>query len=154
VILLAFAPSLDNLSRSLARKQDIVGLNMRVQEAAAVVEAVESSPGSVLFGKGWGATLASPAVGGVVVNYTHNLLTAIWLKMGLAGLILAGLYIAGLALGLLPLLWTNPVLAMALAVPLVIDTLLYASYKSLDFGLILLLTGIYAGSRQLRGPAA
>ena len=45
-------------------------------------------------------------------------------------------------------------LAVALAVALVIDTLLYASYKSLDFGLILLLTGIYAGSRQLRGPAA
>ena len=118
------------------------------------METVGPSPGSILFGKGWGATLASPAVGGMVVNYTHNLLTALWLKTGLIGLILAGLYIAGLAKGLVPLLWTNPVLAVALAVPLVIDTLLYASYKSLDFGLILLLIALYTRPRQLRGPAA
>jgi hypothetical protein len=152
VVLLVFAPALDNISVDLARKHGAVGMNMRLQEAEAVADVAGSSIGSVIFGKGWGTTLASPAVGGVTVNYTHCLLTALWLKTGLAGLTLAILYIAGLVRGLIPLFLTNPVLALALIVPLAIDTLLYASYKSLDFGLILLLTALYTASQRRHNP--
>ncbi|MBU0858653.1 MAG: hypothetical protein KJ667_01830, partial [Alphaproteobacteria bacterium] len=44
-----------------------------------------------------------------------------------------------------PLLWARPLLAVALGVPLAIDTMLYASFKSLDFGLILLLLTLWGG---------
>ncbi len=151
VAMLIFAPMLGSVSRDLAHKQGVVGLNMRFQEAAAVADSAGSSFGSMVFGKGWGTTLASPAVGGVTVNYTHCLLTAIWLKTGLIGVLLAGLYIGGLAWSLLPLLRVNPAMAVALAVPLSIDTFLYASYKSLDFGLILLLIALCADGMRVRG---
>ena len=39
------------------------------------------------------------------------------------------------------LILTQPALALALTAPFLIDVFLYASYKSLDFGMLLLLIG-------------
>lgn len=126
------------IGREAAQKTAAVGLNMRWAEAMAVMNELSGAPLAVLFGKGWGATVASPAVGGVTVNFTHSLITTYWLKTGLAGLSLALVYFVHMGLILLRMLRRWPVYALALAGPLAIDTLLYASFKSLDFGLILL----------------
>jgi len=131
------------IGQEAARKTAIVGLNMRWAEAMAVAHELVASPLTVIFGKGWGATIASPAVGGVTVNFTHSLITTYWLKTGMVGLFLALVYLFHIANILLRLLFARPVLALALAGPLAIDVLLYASFKSLDFGLILLLVTIY-----------
>ena len=155
VVLLAFAPLVHDMTASLLQKQEMVGTNMRVQEAAAVLDAIGGSAWTVLFGEGWGATLASPAVGGETVNFTHNLLTSYWLKTGLTGVCLLVLYLVRLCWPLIGLFRGNPVLAVALAVPLVIDILLYASFKSLDFGLILVVLMVFTAARpRLRGAAA
>lgn len=124
---------------ALAQKSALVGFNARFEELAAVWGEIAANPLSLIFGRGWGASFESPAVAGIRVNYTHSLLSAMLLKTGLAGLALTGLYIAGLARVLWAHLYARPVLVLALAGPVLIDTLLYASYKSLDFGLILLL---------------
>ncbi|MGZ9098050.1 MAG: hypothetical protein ACXW30_07130 [Micavibrio sp.] len=140
---------------SLLQKQGLVGTNMRLQEALAVFDAIGNSIWQVFFGNGWGATIASPAVGGVTVNYTHSLLTSYWLKTGLVGVFLLILYLYGVCAPLVRLRGKNPLLAVALAVPVVIDAILYASFKSLDFGLILLLIAMWAGPRaRLRGTSA
>jgi len=138
-LLIVFAVPVADVFAGLARKQGEVGLNMRLQEAAAVFDTISVTPLHVLFGLGWGSQLESPAVGGMPVNYTHSLLTFIWLKAGLVGLLAMVLYLAAMAGGLLRTMTKYPLLSVALAVPLTIDTFLYASFKSLDFGLILLI---------------
>lgn len=138
-------PWVAGLMADLAEKTAAVGLNRRWQEAQAVLDAVGGDIFTVLFGRGWGATIASPAVGEVTVNFTHNLFTTYWLKAGLFGLVLVAAYIAALARLLWPLWRAAPVVALALGVPLAIDITLYASFKSLDFGVILLLLALWGG---------
>ena len=145
LVLALTAPWLAELAGDLARKTANVGLNMRWQEAQAAIAALGGDPAAVLFGRGWGAAFASPAVGGGTVNFTHNLLTTYGLKTGLCGMALAVLYLGALARLLLPLLRGRAVLAVALAVPLAIDAMLYASFKSLDFGVILLVLAVWGG---------
>lgn len=120
-------------------KTSLVGFNMRFEELGAVWHRISGSLLDVLFGTGWGGTFESPAVGEVRVNFTHSFLTSALLKTGLCGLILAGFYIYGF----IQILWrtvpTLPLMSLALFGPLVIDVFLYASFKSLDFGLTLLL---------------
>ncbi len=128
----------------MALKTEMVGANMRWQEAGAVLDRLGGNVFAALFGKGWGAQVASPAVGGETVNFTHSLLTSYWLKTGLAGLALVLAYLYELGLVLLRVLRQYPVVGMAIALPLIIDIFLYASFKSLDFGLILLLVTLWA----------
>ncbi len=132
-------PVLSDVWHVLSHKTVAVGLNMRLQEAGAVWQEVSSSPGSLLFGLGWGGTFHSPAVGGLSVNFTHSLLTSMLLKTGLTGLMLSVFYLAGLSGALVRLVFRNPVSGFALAAPFLIDIFFYASFKSLDFGLVLLL---------------
>lgn len=124
---------------SLWEKTRSVGLNMRPQEMAAVWEIVSSDPLTFLFGIGWGGQFNSPAVGGLSVNFTHNFFSSMLMKCGLFGLILCTAYIAGLLERLVRVIKKNPVFGLALAAPILIDLTLYASFKSLDFGLVLLM---------------
>ncbi len=124
---------------SLWDKTRNVGLNMRPQEMAAVWKVVSANPVTFLFGIGWGGQFNSPAVGGLVVNFTHNFFSFILLKCGLFGVVLCSAYIAGLLERLLRVIKKNPVFGLALAAPILIDLTLYASFKSLDFGLMLLM---------------
>jgi hypothetical protein len=132
------------IMQDAAHKTAIVGLNMRWAEAAAVAEHLGATPLTVLSGGGWGAMVASPAAGGATVNFTHSLITTYWLKAGLPGLALALIYLWHMGFMLLQALRRYPVLAVALAGPFLIDIFLYASFKSLDFGLILLLVTLWA----------
>lgn len=123
-------------------KTALVGFNNRPQEAFAVWDAVAQNPLTLLFGLGWGAHFHSPAVGGLSVNFTHNFFTTMLLKTGLCGLIFSIVYIAGLARVLARTVFSDAVLGLALAAPFFIDILLYASFKSLDFGLTLLMISL------------
>ncbi|WP_435641095.1 hypothetical protein [Micavibrio aeruginosavorus] len=151
VLCLAVWAPLSDVVAGLAHKNVMVGANMRWQEAAAVRDALHGI-GAVLFGNGWGATVQSPAVGDSVVTFTHNLGTTLWLKSGLIGVGLGLAYFGGLALALIRFLPVHPILAVALGAPMVIDYLLYASFKSLDFGLILLLAALYSARTAAAAP--
>ncbi len=115
-------------------------LNMRAEEWHAVWERINASPATLLFGAGWGAQYASPAVGNMMVNYTHGFLSYALLKTGLLGLGLSLVYITAL---IKDFFQRNQgritALLLALLAPLALDILLYASFKSFDFGLLLLL---------------
>ena len=102
-------------------------------------------------GLGWGGTFESPAVGDVRVNYTHSFVSCMLLKSGMLGAALAVAYLIGSFIGITRLLPRHLVLGLALAGPLLIDSVLYASYKWLDFGLLLLLI---SAAVQLHRPAA
>ena len=142
-------PALQDITQSLAAKTAQVGLNMRVQEILAVIEAIQGHIHSTLFGLGWGSSFHSPAVGGLDVTFTHSLLTYMLLKTGFAGLGLTILYI-GLALQKISrLFFHDPVRAAVLIWPVLIPVFLYASHKSLDFGLMLLLVLLWTDSKRL-----
>lgn len=143
-----FWPYLGSVISFIIEKTATVGFNKRGAEALTVISAVSGDFGTVLFGKGWGATINSPAVGGMNVNYTHSLFTTYLLKTGLAGCVLMAVYLWSFVRMLYGILYRDPVMAVALAAPFVIDCFLYASFKSLDFGLLLLLIALWAESGQ------
>ena len=135
VFYMAFSP----VFLALSQKTQQVGFNMRPQEFAAVWDVVSSDPLTFFFGIGWGGQFNSPAVGGLSVNFTHNFFSSILLKTGLLGVLCCMVYIAALLEQLFRVVLKNPVLGFALALPVLIDLTFYASFKSLDFGLMLLM---------------
>ncbi len=124
---------------TLEDKTHKVGFNNRAQEFRAVWDVITANQMSFLFGQGWGAQFESPAVGGLSVNFTHNFFSYFLLKTGLLGMVCATAYIAGLLGVLIRVNLKNPAFGLALLAPILIDLTLYASFKSLDFGLTLLL---------------
>ncbi len=137
--LLVINISFSSVFYALWDKTQNVGFNMRFQEAAAVWDVVTADPLVFLFGIGWGGQFYSPAVGGLSVNFTHNFFTTLLLKTGALGVVACLAYVVGLLERLSRVVIKNPVFGLALTFPILIDLTLYASFKSLDFGLVLLL---------------
>lgn len=143
-----FSPQLMDIIESVSVKTSQVGLNMRYQEWQAVWQMALESPLSLLLGHGWGAHFTSPAVGGLNVSYTHSLLTYMLLKTGLVGLGLTLIYLFFIFEKAVRLVFIEPLKGNALIWPFIIPILLYASYKSLDYGIVLTL--ILAVDAQVR----
>lgn len=139
-----FYPVFQEAIHAMADKTARVGLNMRTEELKAVLSAISVSPVSAFLGLGWGAKMASPAVGGIEVAFTHSLLTYMLLKTGLCGLGLTVWLVADCLRNIISLGRRDIVMAIALFWALVIPVFFYASHKSLDFGLILLLIAVLA----------
>ena len=146
VVGLLLWPFAAEIVQGLVQKTSAVGFNNRMEEAHAVWDSFRDRPWALIFGQGWGASIVSPAVGPNPVNYTHNLMTTYLLKGGLLGLALVLTYLWALGMGIWRILWVHPVAALALAAPFLIDILLYASFKSLDFGLLLVLLALWTRS--------
>lgn len=144
VLLLILLPLIGEAAYAIARKTADVGMNARVQEAQAVYSALAAEPVTLFTGKGWGAVFASPAVAGLEVNYTHSLLTTMALKGGMVMFILSALVVLGALHQIFLIFQGDRVRGLALFWPLVIPAFLYASHKSLDFGFILLLIGVWS----------
>lgn len=149
LLVLPFVPLMESVMGTLVMKTELVGLNSRSQEWETVFNHISHSPWTMLFGLGWGLTFENPAVGNLPVNYTHSLISAMLLKTGVIGVVLLLLYLWILAKQAVPELFRSPVLVVALAMPLGIGLLFYASYKSLGFGLLLLVLANSAFYRKL-----
>lgn len=122
--------------QGMASKTAMVGVNMRWQELIAVWERINDSAWTIFFGIGWGGMFESPAVGGVSVPFTHSLLSYMTIKTGLLGLVATLIALAGCTR---PLLLQPGLMSLALIWAITIPVFFYASYKSLDFGLVLML---------------
>lgn len=120
----------------MATKTALVGVNMRWQEALAVHERLQGNWLHMFFGIGWGGRFESPAVGGWSVTYTHSLLSYMFLKTGLVGV---GAVLVALGACLYNIVRHPSLLSLALFWAVLIPVFFYASYKSLDFGLVLVL---------------
>ncbi|MBY6265082.1 hypothetical protein EI613_24635 [Azospirillum sp. 412522] len=120
-----------------AEKTRLTGVNARWEEAAAVIDHAVSTPWTLLFGDGWGARFANPAVGGWRVGYTHTLGSYSLLKTGLFGVIALAAYLGAMVRPWSRLLAADPVLALAVVPPLMMALCLHTSFKYLDTGVIL-----------------
>ena len=146
-----FVSDILNVFETLNRKTELVGVNMRAAEWAAVWNEISGNALSLFFGQGWGATFSSPAVADIDVNFTHGLLSSLLLKTGLVGLMFGVGYLLALGRILRSAFKVQPVLVLAIAGPVLIDVFLYASFKSLDFGLVLALIPavLYANKQSI-----
>ena len=135
----------------VVEKTRLAGANTRWEEAEAAVGQALSSPSAFLFGQGWGALLANPAVGGWRVSYTHTLATYAIAKAGVVGLCALTAYLGGLAPRALMLLRADPALGWAVVPPLLMALGAHTSFKYLDTGLLLTLM-VLAAERGKRLP--
>tara|TARA_Y100000590_G_scaffold470014_1_gene661316 strand:- start:17665 stop:18888 length:1224 start_codon:yes stop_codon:yes gene_type:complete len=135
----SFASPVLNTITALNEKTLQHGVNMRAEEWQAVIDALQSTPLGAIIGLGWGSGLFSPATSGAYVTFTHGLISASLLKTGLLGLIIIGGYLTSILWPLIQKFRQAPIMVMALCAPIAIDVTLYGAYKSLDFGVILLL---------------
>lgn len=149
LMFLPFLPLVSGISHALLQKTEMVGLNSRAQELAAVWSLSSQSPLAFLTGLGWGASFENPAVGNIEVNYTHSLFSALLLKSGVMGVLFFLGYLWMITKQAAPELLRRPVLVLALAAPLGIGLFFYASYKSLGFGMVLLLLSLLPAYRKL-----
>lgn len=145
---LPFSDSLVEIWNILSKKTLEVGSNMRFQELGAIWNVMTQSPIQLLFGMGWGASYASPAVGGLYVTYTHSLLSYMFFKTGLIGLFLTLIYLLHVFKKILYLTFRDITLSLSLFWAFVIPVFLYASHKSFDFGLLLVLIFVSYRLRQ------
>ena len=148
----ATTPFLNEIYKELSLKTQLVGLNSRSEEWKTVLEHVSVSPTSFLFGLGWGAGFENPAVGGLKVNFTHSLLSSLLLKTGITGLGIFLIYFFQLLKRAIPFVITNKIYLFVITGPLFIGFSLYASYKSLGYGLLLLLIASMAEVKKLEPP--
>ena len=148
VALIFVWPHLSDLYAPLAKKTDLVGANMRAEEWRAVWGAVAQNPLTMMFGLGWGASFSSPAVADIAVNYTHGLFSSLLLKSGIIGMVLGAGYIGTIVWNVLRGVFVRPALMLAILFPILIDAFLYASFKSLDFGVVLLCAALFCVKKE------
>jgi hypothetical protein len=141
---LAFADMLLGAFGQVAEKTRITGANARWEEMAAMLALLGESPFSFLFGQGWGALVANPAVGGWRVSYTHSLFSYTLVKAGTLGFLMLFGYLWAMAWQARALLRENPPLAWALLPPLLMALGFHTSFKYLDTGLLLTLAMLAA----------
>jgi len=141
-------PLLHDTLQVMAQKTSMVGLNMRTQEALAVFNALSAVPETFFIGRGWGSVFSSPAVGGLDANYTHSLLTTMALKGGMILFAFSLLMVLAALYQIFLIFQRDRVQGLALFWPLIIPVFLYASHKSLDFGLLLLMIGVWSVQGQ------
>lgn len=145
ILLLFFiSPWLFQAASEMATKTASVGLNARVEEALAVYDAISVNAATYLFGRGWGAVFPSPAVAGLDVNYTHSFITTMMLK---GGMVLCAVSLAMVAMALREIFFIfqgDKIRGLCVFWPFVIPVFLYASHKSLDFGLVLFIISMWS----------
>ena len=86
-----------------------------------------------------GGSYASPAVGNLYVTYSHSLLSYVLFKMGVVGLTITVIYLFFIFKAIFHVVRRDVVLGNALFWAAIIPIFLYASHKSFDFGLLLIL---------------
>ncbi|MFC7334159.1 hypothetical protein [Rhodocista pekingensis] len=120
----------------VAEKTGEVGWNNRAAEAGAVLRQIGRSLPAFLLGDGWGALVASPAVGNWRVSFTHNAASYFLVKTGLLGFVAATGYLAALLAESWPALRRRADIALAALPSLAVALFLHTSYKYLCFGLL------------------
>jgi hypothetical protein len=121
-----------------------VGASGRVEESLAAIDATTASNTGLLLGKGWGGIFSSP-VAGEGVRFVHNFFVYMFMKGGLLSLPFVFLYLLWIIKANVRLVTTafaNPEvwpLCAAVSNVLIVNLFLEAGFKSLSFGVVLLI---------------
>ncbi len=143
-VVLVFLKPLNAIFQIFWLKTIMIGTNNRFLEAQTVLHDVLNNPLTFLFGKGWGAVINNPAVGGEQVLYTHSLLSSSLLKGGLLLATLVLMYLLWLLTGIFRQLFReksplDTALYLAIIMTLLVNILIYGGYKTIGFGMVIAL---------------
>ena len=144
IFILSFANiNLQYYLSMFVEKQRVYGDNNKLAEINQIwIETVNADFLSLVFGKGWGGTWFSPAVG-IEVSYAHSLIAYSLLKGGILGLTFFMIFlIVLLKYCYTHLIWVKNdsyklALYLALLPPIFVNIFLESGYKTLGFGLII-----------------
>ncbi|WP_445681895.1 hypothetical protein [Radicibacter daui] len=137
--LLPAAGLIEAPASALLRKWLEAGSNNRIAEWHAVLATLDTVAAGPLAGAGWGAVFNNPAADWQQVGFVHSASGYMLLKGGVIALAAFALYLAALVRQGAVLLRRQPALALAIAVPVLLSVTLYTGFKTLGFGLVLLL---------------
>lgn len=141
--ILIFYGSLFDFIAPFLQKQKDLGANLRFEELQAVSTQIGSSALHQFIGLGWGAGLESPSSAGLFVNFTHGLLSSLWLKTGFIGVGLMVVFMMSTIKHCVTSLQLfsgyHVIVFTSLMITISINMVLYGGYKSLGFGLCLTL---------------
>jgi len=142
---------LDVLRGAFWDKTIIYGNNMRVAEGRAVLDIVTGNGiVTALFGLGGGAVFQSPAVGGLWVPFSHNILTYYLLKAGIMGIFAVILYLCFVLQAYYRAARRDILLVAAMFGPIHLSMTLYTGFKSLGFGIIVALVIVFLMEKTAR----
>jgi len=141
VFIVVFGEQIANIWSLIVEKTSHTGvLNNRDKEFSAVMQMLSLSLDNLLFGQGWGGLITSPVAG--TVRFTHFSVTYFLLKTGLVGAILFVLFIL-ILFKYLQIIFLNNIFYFSLALAgfnsLIINVFLEAGYKTMSFGLLVLI---------------
>lgn len=136
-------PIIVDIGLNLSEKTMTLGFNNRIEELSSAFAQ------TTWFGYGWGYEWQSPAVGGMWVRFTHNMVSYYALKAGIIGAIMAiGFIVMWVGHGVKNMKH-SPEIIIAILIPLVIHMTLYTGFKTLDFALLLTLLMLCPRNRSL-----
>jgi hypothetical protein len=147
---------IESLFSLIVDKNDSVGLSGRDTEIMTVISSIENSY-DLIFGFGLGATLPDIHSYGSV-RYTHNFFVFILMKFGLLGLITFCIVVyKSINVFIISILFSNTntrnfITMTATVAPLIISLFFEPMYKSLSFGLVILLITIIGVDHVKRIP--
>ena len=119
-------------------KQSLHGLNNKDSEFLMVLDVITQSLGVAFAGVGWGGIFYNPAYGMMMSN-THSLISYALIKTGILGTVAFIIMGSRVARDCLRLLSIDTTVALASSSALFIGLFFQPTYKTLSFGVILLI---------------
>lgn len=119
-------------------KQILHGLNNKDSEFSAVFDVMSSGFGVSLFGVGWGGVFYNPAYGMTMSN-THSIVSYVLVKTGLLGMVVFSIYGVRVIRDVFAVLKYDIGTTLASSSALIIGLLFQPTYKTLSYGVILII---------------
>lgn len=119
-------------------KQIVHGLNNKDSEFSAVFEVMSLGISTSLFGVGWGGIFYNPAYGMLMSN-THSIISYALIKTGLLGMGAFAIYGSRIIRDILSIYKYDLGVTLASSFSLVIGLLFQPTYKTLSYGVILVI---------------
>ncbi|MEZ5528806.1 MAG: hypothetical protein R3E57_02505 [Porticoccaceae bacterium] len=142
-----FEGAIESVFSVLIEKQLVYGDNNKIAEFKDVLSALDT-PTKIFFGLGWGALFDSSAYDGLTSN-THSIISYFIVKTGAIGSLFLFIYISFFLVSAVKLFLNDRVLALSIVSALFIGLLLQPTYKTLSFGILLLVLSQLGGRQNV-----
>ncbi len=125
------------------QKQSEQGLNNKDAEFASVLGVLSLGLTEAMFGIGWGGGFVNPAYGNILMYNTHSVVSYMLIKAGFLGAVAMSVYYYGAIRSIICVFKYDLGLALSASSAFLIGLLFQPTYKTLSYGLILVIVFAY-----------